>query len=285
MKAWMFVEKFFGENDLDRVVMGGVEYICVSAKDISFSFGNDSKYRFWKKGEEIDIPDYFVIVDYVDETFPAAAVLESIGVVNVTGSEGVRIAASKVHTYIKLVKEGLPCAKTIVLRKGIKIPEILKELSYPMVAKPDSGYGGDGVRLVHGDDELMSLLSKVNDEGADVILQEFISSSKGRDLRIVVAGNEVAFGYERVADDPDEFRSNVHTGGSVRPVEITDELVDLSLKASKCVGLHFCSVDYLYGEDGFVIGELNSFPGVSKEMMDQKVVPAILRYVDEVKKR
>ena len=56
----------------------------------------------------------------------------------------------------------------------------------------------------------------------NVLIQRFVKESKGRDIRALVVGDRVVAAMRRVAQG-DEFRSNVHRGGSVEPVELDEE--------------------------------------------------------------
>ena len=57
----------------------------------------------------------------------------------------------------------------------------------------------------------------------NVLIQRFVKESKGRDIRALVVGDRVVAAMRRVAQG-DEFRSNVHRGGSVEPVELDQDV-------------------------------------------------------------
>jgi len=60
----------------------------------------------------------------------------------------------------------------------------------------------------------------------------------------------------------DEFRSNVHRGGSVEAVELTREYEQNAVRAAQIMGLRVAGVDMLEGNDGPLIMEVNSSPGL-----------------------
>ena len=57
-----------------------------------------------------------------------------------------------------------------------------------------------------------SLLETLWAMGQDIILQEYIAESKGRDYRAIVVGGRVVAAMRRQAK-AGEFRSNLHRGG------------------------------------------------------------------------
>ena len=61
---------------------------------------------------------------------------------------------------------------------------------------------------------------------------------------------------------PDDFRSNLHRGGSAQLIKITPEERSTAVRAAKRMGLNVCGVDMLRSNHGPVIMEVNSSPGL-----------------------
>jgi ribosomal protein S6--L-glutamate ligase len=60
----------------------------------------------------------------------------------------------------------------------------------------------------------------------------------------------------------DEFRSNIHRGGSAEPVELDAEYQRVAVHAAQIMGLRVAGVDLLEGANGPVLMEVNSSPGL-----------------------
>ena len=60
----------------------------------------------------------------------------------------------------------------------------------------------------------------------------------------------------------DEFRSNVHRGGSPKKIKITKEAGQLALDASSALDLQFTGVDMIMSKRGPLVLEVNSSPGL-----------------------
>ena len=95
-------------------------------------------------------------------------------------------------------------------------------------------------------------------------MQEYISSSKGKDIRINVVGEQAIVSMLRENDN--DFRSNISNGGHGSIYQPKPEFIDLALKASKALGLDFAGVDVMFGEDGPIICEVNSNPQVASTL-------------------
>ena len=97
--------------------------------------------------------------------------------------------------------------------------------------------------------------------GQDIILQEYIVESKGRDYRAIVVGGRVIAAMRRQAKKG-EFRSNLHRGGAGVEVELPDRYRRAAIGAARVMGLEVAGVDMLEGRDGPKILEINSSPGL-----------------------
>lgn len=90
---------------------------------------------------------------------------------------------------------------------------------------------------------------------ANIILQEFIAETEGRDLRVIVVGC-----MQRVSTDG-SFKANISRGGRAMAFEATDEIEWLATEATRVLNLDIAGVDLLFDEAGrFRICEVKSAP-------------------------
>jgi ribosomal protein S6--L-glutamate ligase len=80
----------------------------------------------------------------------------------------------------------------------------------------------------------------------------------------------------------DEFRSNVHRGGSVEPVELTPEYEQAAVRSAQIMGLRVAGVDMLEGNEGPLVMEVNSSPGLEgiETATGLDVAGAIIDFID-----
>ena len=62
--------------------------------------------------------------------------------------------------------------------------------------------------------------------------------------------------------NPDDFRSNLHQGGTAEPVRISKTEREVAIKAARAMKLDVAGVDLLRGADGPKVLEVNSSPGL-----------------------
>jgi len=60
----------------------------------------------------------------------------------------------------------------------------------------------------------------------------------------------------------DEYRSNVHRGGSVEAVELDDAFRETAVRSAQIMGLRVAGVDMLEADEGPLVMEVNSSPGL-----------------------
>mgnify|MGYP003337922781 CR=1 FL=1 len=95
----------------------------------------------------------------------------------------------------------------------------------------------------------------------NVLVQKFVSESKGRDIRAFVIGDRVVAAMRRIAQGQ-EFRSNVHRGGKTERVILDETYCETAVKAAQIMGLKVAGVDMLESAEGPQVMEVNSSPGL-----------------------
>lgn len=188
--------------------------------------------------------------------------LERLGVYSVNSSQSIDTVKDKLYTHQILAQSNLPIPKTILLKLPVETNVVEKHLKFPVIVKTLSGSKGSGVFLStdrNSFDDLMHLIYATN-KNANIILQEFIAESRGKDLRVLVVGKRVVAAMQRTAVN-DNFKANYSIGGQVNSVAFTPEIEELALQIVDILNLDIAGIDLLFGRDGFKICEVNSSPG------------------------
>lgn len=254
----------------------------VRLDDIHFIIDKNLPPQVFIKEEQVTSPDiYFMLGDYNLSMKVVGEQLDLLGSFAYNNMNAKSIAMSKIATYQALAKKGVPIIKTIPILSNIKKDFLINQLGLPMVVKPDNGFGGTGVMLIHTEEELEQVLNNAHESQKLFLAQKYIKTSKGFDIRVVTIGGKPIYAMKRQAGNPDEFRSNVKLGGSVTMVEITDEILELSEKVFESIGLDFAGLDLLMGEEGFVIGEVNASPGMNFLKDSEELFSTIAKNVEK----
>jgi len=131
----------------------------------------------------------------------------------------------------------------------------VESLGFPMVVKEAYGSFGQQVYLVNDKKELRDLVESLST--SQLIFQEYIETSKGKDLRLQVVGDQVVAAMYRYSHR--DFRANVSAGGQMRAHTPTKEESQLAIQAVKALGGDFAGVDLLFGPEGqMLVCEVNS---------------------------
>lgn len=198
-------------------------------------------------------------------TFYGAAVLRQFEIMEVYPlNESVAITRSrdKLRSMQLLARKGIGLPVTGFANKPDDVKDLIQLVGgAPLVIKLLEGTQGIGVVLAETQKAAESVIEGFMGVKANILVQEFIKEAKGADIRCFVIGGKVVAAMKRQGA-PGEFRSNLHRGGSAELVKITPKERATAVKAANTMGLNVCGVDLLRGNDGPVVMEVNSSPGL-----------------------
>jgi ribosomal protein S6--L-glutamate ligase len=186
---------------------------------------------------------------------------DMMGVAVLNNSVPIARSRDKLRCLQLLARFGVDIPRTVMARDRSNIPHLLKDVGgLPAIVKLIRGTQGVGVMLASTLSELEGILATFSDLGQDIVLQEFIAESRGRDVRALVVGDRVVAAMRRRAKRG-EFRSNLHRGGRGKAVKLGPAYVEAAVTAARIVGLEVAGVDMLETRDGPKVMEVNSSPG------------------------
>ncbi|HET8884213.1 MAG TPA: 30S ribosomal protein S6--L-glutamate ligase [Candidatus Saccharimonadales bacterium] len=215
--------------------------------------------------------------------------LEMQGVYSVSSSIAISRSRDKLRSMQLLAKAGVGIPKTVVSRNSADIDDLIDKLDgTPVIIKLARGTHGNGVVLAESKKAAKSVLQAFylsNEDGTNILLQEFIKESAGTDIRALVVGSRVVASMKRQSLD-DDFRSNLHKGGEGTIVKLSEEERKMAIKAAKAMGLNVAGVDMMRSERGPLILEVNASPGFGIEKVTGRdVASAVIEYVELNAKR
>ena len=132
---------------------------------------------------------------------------------------------------------------------------VASRLGFPLVAKEAFGSLGMQVMLLNDEDELGSYMR--SHIYVPHLYQRFVSSSRGRDVRVYVVGGRAVAAMSRTSRD--DFRSNSALGSAAERFDISSDLAETAVSVASQLGLDFCGIDFLIDKTGqFLVCEVNS---------------------------
>jgi ribosomal protein S6--L-glutamate ligase len=187
--------------------------------------------------------------------------LEAQAVPLLNGAAAILRSRDKFRALQMLAGAGVPIPRTVLARTGGNVRELVARIGgLPAILKLTQGTQGVGVMIAHSEAEIESIVSTLWDLGQEILLQEYVSESGGRDIRALVVGDHVVGAMRREARRG-EFRSNLHRGGAGKAIELPRDFAEAAVRAAQVVGLDVAGVDLLESDEGPKVMELNSSPG------------------------
>jgi ribosomal protein S6--L-glutamate ligase len=236
-------------------------------------------------GEEIEGYDAVIPRIAAKYTSYATAILRQLelkGMYLTTGSLPLTRSRDKLRSLQILARSGVAIPKTIFANETADIEDILEQVGgAPVIIKTVMGTHGRGVVLAETKKAAKAVMQAFYVEGVDFLVQDFIAEALGSDIRAFVVGGKVVAAMERKSLD-DDFRSNLHQGGTAKSVTLTPAEKKIALNAAKALGLELSGVDMIRSEDGLKILEVNASPGFGIEKITGvDVATPIIEHIEQ----
>jgi len=209
-------------------------------------------------------------VDVVVPRIGASITHYGLAVVNQFDMMGVPVLANsipiarsrdKLRALQLLSRFGIDIPRTVMCRYREEVPQAVEQVGgLPCIIKLIQGTQGVGVMIASTMEEVRGMLDTFWNLGQEILLQEFVAESKGRDVRALVVGDRVVAAMRRQARTG-EFRSNIHRGGTAKAIQLDRDQAEAAVKAARVIGLEVAGVDMLEARSGPKIMEVNSSPG------------------------
>ena len=186
---------------------------------------------------------------------------DMMGVPVVNNSVPIARSRDKLRCLQLLSRFDIDIPRTVMAHDRSNVTRLVEEVGgLPVIIKLIRGTQGVGVMIASTLPEVQTIVDTFWDLGQEIVLQEFVAESRGRDIRALVVGDRVVGAMRRQAKQG-EFRSNIHRGGEGTLVKLPDDYVQTAIKAAHIIGLEIAGVDMLEGHQGPKLMEINSSPG------------------------
>lgn len=196
-------------------------------------------------------PDFVI---FLDKDILLANFLKNSGIPVFNDPDVIETCDNKAIQYLELSKQGIAMPETIIAPKvypyfTIKdsgyYEQVLERLGLPMVIKEGHGSFGMKVYLIETEEQFYEKTDELR--GIDYVFQKFIATSRGRDIRVNIVGDEIVAAMHRHSET--DFRANITNGGVATVIELTDQQKALAIQAAHAVGAEFAGVDLLFGDN------------------------------------
>jgi len=269
-KGWMLVKPKFQESYetqrlLEEFGNHNIEVKLIDPNEIDIFVNKENKQSILVNGKSLPLPKFVFPRTGSGTSYYIKAVIrhfERMDIPVINSSDAIDNVKDKLYTHQILAQSNLDIPKTMLLRYPIDIDFVEKNIGFPVIVKKISGSYGRGVFLCENKKQLNQLvtMAELTKKSYDIIIQEFVKDTWGKDLRVFVVNNKVVGCMMRQSTD-DDFRANLSRGGEGFPYEVNEQIEWLSSESSKALGLDIAGVDLLFQNGGYKICEVNSNPG------------------------
>src|SRR5262245_61672755 len=198
-------------------------------------------------------------------TFYGLAVVrqfEMMGVYCLNESQAIARSRDKLRCLQVLSRHDIGVPPTVFTRSPEHVRRCIEMAEGPpVVVKLLQGTQGIGVVLAETEQAASSVIEAFHGLDENILIQKFIKESRGADIRAFVVGRRVVAAMKRQAV-AGEFRSNLHRGGSASSFKLPAEYRKTALAAARALGLRVAGVDLIESEEGPMVMEVNSSPGL-----------------------
>ena len=270
VSGWLLCKPQFHDSyETNRLVEefknNDVNVRIINPTEIDIFVNKDNKSSILVNGESLPLPKFVFPRTGSGTTYYIKAVIrhfERMGVVVINSSEAIDNVKDKLYSHQILAQSNLDIPKTLLLKHPIDVDFVQKHLGFPVIIKTISGSYGKGVFIAETKKQLSQLITmaELTNSRYDIIIQQFIKDSWGKDLRVLVVNNKVVGCMMRQSQD-DDFRANISRGGEGFPYEVNEQIEWLSSESAKALDLDIAGVDLLFDNGGYKICEVNSNPG------------------------
>lgn len=202
---------------------------------------------------DLNIPYDFVV--NLDKDLYAGKAISKLGIKSFNKISAISACDDKMLTHLLLSDIGVKSPKTVALplcynqnanMSDLDVKPIIDYLGLPMVVKLCFSSLGQGVFLAKSKDELLKIVNEHKHEKA--LCQEYVSSSAGKDVRIITVGKKYLCAMKRVSSE--DFRSNAALGGKVEKFTPPCGFIEMAEIVASKLDLDYMGIDLMFGDEG-----------------------------------
>ena len=268
MHAWIIQQKATKQTRYETRRLceeGGAHTQVVYHPTVDIIVSREGRRSIRVKNRVVDLPDVIIPRTGSGTGYFGLAILrhlERLGVPTVNPSHAIEATKDKLYAHQVFAEQGIDTPKTMLVRHPVNAALVAREIGFPAVVKIMAGSYGKGVYMVNTQSEFQDFIEFAHNIKTDeaIIVQQYIDTRPGEDLRVFVVGDKVIGAIKRSSQDG-SFKANITRGGGAELFPLDREIKDIALATAKSLDLEIAGVDLLFGKDGYVVCEANSAPG------------------------
>jgi ribosomal protein S6--L-glutamate ligase len=207
---------------------------------------------------------------------------EMLGVYCLNESQAIARSRDKLRCLQILSRHDIGLPPTIYTRQADHVPACIEKVEGPpVVVKLLQGTQGIGVVLAESTVAASSVIEAFHGLDQNILIQQYMEEARGSDIRALIVGRRVVAAMRRQAL-AGEFRSNIHRGGTTKRITLPPDYRRTALAAARVLGLRVAGVDMIESQEGPMVMEVNSSPGLEgiQKTTNVDVASAIIQLIE-----
>jgi ribosomal protein S6--L-glutamate ligase len=188
--------------------------------------------------------------------------LELLGIPVVNGAAGIAASRNKMRSLQLLAASGVPVPRTVMASDPSGLKEMVRLVGgVPVLVKLLAADGKSGVMVCESLQSLEAALEAILGLGQNIVVQQYLKGTRGRDLRALVVGGAVVATLRR-QPATGRFTRTLRRGARFEQVALPEGHARIAVEAAQVLGLQVCAVDMLDVKGGPRVFEVNGSPSI-----------------------
>jgi ribosomal protein S6--L-glutamate ligase len=236
----------------------------IDPTEVEMGLGGDAPAVYWRRkpfpATEVVIPRVGLSIHQYG--LSVVNQLELLGIPVVNGAYGISASRNKMRSLQLLAANGVKVPRTVMASDASGLRDMVRLVGgVPVLVKLLSTNEKSGAMICESLESLEAALEAILGLGQNIVVQQYLKGAKGRDLRVLVVGGQVAAAMRR-RPLVGRFERNLRHGARFEPVELPPAYAQAAVDAARILRLEVCAVDMLDVKGVPRVFEVNSSPSI-----------------------
>ncbi|HET9552655.1 MAG TPA: RimK family alpha-L-glutamate ligase [Anaeromyxobacteraceae bacterium] len=241
----------------------GHEARVVDPVEVEMGLGGDAPTVFWRRRR---FPPTDVVVPRIGLSvhqygLSVVKQLELLGLPVLNGAAAIAASRNKMRSLQLLAAAGVPVPRTVMASDASGLREMVRLVGgVPVLVKTLTADEKSGVMVCESLQSLEAVLEAILGLGQNIVVQQYLKGTGGRDLRVLVVGGEVVAALSR--QPRGRLGRTLKRGARFERFELPPGHAAVAVEAARVLGLEVCAVDMLDVKGEPRVFEVNGTPSI-----------------------
>ncbi len=207
---------------------------------------------------------------------------EALGVPCINPPDAILQARDRFRSLGVLAAAGIRVPRTLLARRPEELERKIALLGGPpVILRLLEGTQHVGAIVAEKTHSILSIVESFWEAGKNILLQQYLPESRGRELRAFVVGGRVIAAVRRVTR-VGEFKKNIHRPREATSVDLARARRALAIRAAEILGLPIAAIDIVEARGGPLVVDAHPTPGLEEieRPTDVDVAGEIVRFAE-----